>query len=893
MTKKPETKTVIKILAAVFALYLLIHYWQNIAGLMSAVLKAAAPLIIGCVIAYPLNILMSFYERHFFPRSEKKSAKKLRRPLSLLLAIITLLAIIALVAALIVPQLISCVKLLIAEVPGAIGAVLEKLDKLNIISDDIADRLMEIDWQSRIGQIVKTLLSGIGSVVDIVVSVVSSVISGIVTAFVAVIFSVYLLMGKNRIGGQLKRLMNRYIPEKKCRRVEYIFSVMNDSLHRFIVGQCTEAVILGALCTLGMLILGLPYAPMIGAVTAFTALIPIVGAFIGGGIGAFLILMESPVKALIFVIFIIVLQQLEGNIIYPRVVGSSIGLPGIWVLTAVTIGGGVFGIFGMLLSVPLAASVYRLLRENVNKTSGEEKAPDTEKTKGEINMERKVILEPEKLRQVRRTDPRMMSYNIEMTEVTGGTFWKEYTPGQIAGTEEVPAVSGLNKNMTAMSELMQYYPPIDLRDPGLIKLTKALGPAWVRVSGSWATKTYYDLDNTTGGKAPDGYQSVLTKEQWTGVLDFVKETEAKLLISVSNCAGDHPDGGPLDLTQTKKIFDFSAQYGVPIDAAEFMNEPNMMEMSGAPEGYTPANFVRDQDIFNGWVRENYPDCIIVGPCTTGGIGDELFAEDGSVRDLGGIGDLMKTCTTDELMDGAKVPLDVFSYHYYNGISERAASLLPSAHWDASQANTDEYLAVAPNNAEKHLPLRDRYVPGGQIWVTESGDAGAGGDTWASTYLDVFRTLNELGSFALLTDGIIFHNTLASSDYGFLRHGTFEPRPNYFAVLLWNMLMGNTVYKYDAPETSGLHVYCHSRKDGKPGYACLIINNSPESPATVVLPKDAECYILTAPTLRSTVMELNGDPLTVDEDMELPDISPRIYGAGDMTLPSGSVMFAVL
>lgn len=509
-------------------------------------------------------------------------------------------------------------------------------------------------------------------------------------------------------------------------------------------------------------------------------------------------------------------------------------------------------------------------------------------------MSRTIKLQTQGLEQIRKTDPRLMSYNIEMTEVTGGTFWKEYTPEQINGTENFTAIGGLEKNMTAMADLMQYYPPIDLYDKKIRNLAKALGPVWVRVSGSWATKTYYDFDGVTGGKAPEGYQSVLTKKQWTGVLDFVKEVGAKLLISVSNCSGDHPSGGPLDLTQTKKIFDFSAEYGVPIDAAEFMNEPNMLEMSGAPKDYTPQDYVRDQDIFNSWVRENYPDCLIVGPCTTGGIGDDLFDEYRSVNHIGGgIGDLMKTCSTDELMNGAQVPLDVFSYHYYNGISERAASVLPSAHWSADKAHTDEYLAVAPNNAKKHLPLRDKYVPGGQIWVTESGDAGAGGDTWASTYLDVFRTLNELGSFALLTDGIIFHNTLASSDYGFLKHGSFDARPNYFAVLLWNALMGTDVYECNISDTKGLHIYCHSRKDGKEGYAYLIINNSADESATVELTQDTDCYMLTAPTLRSPVMMLNGTPLTADDAGNISNISPKVYHKEKIIMPPCSVMFAVL
>jgi len=213
-------------------------------------------------------------------------------------------------------------------------------------------------------------------------------------------------------------------------------------------------------------------------------------------------------------------------------------------------------------------------------------------------MSKHIRLNPETNTKIRTVDERLMSYNIEMTEITGGTFWKAYTPEQIAGTEEFH-FSGDMTDFTAMADLMQVYPPINLYDEKLRKLAKALGPAWIRVSGSWATKTYYDFDGTTGGKVPEGYASVLTKEQWIGVLDFVKAVDGKLLISVSNCAGDHPLNGELDLTQTKKIFDFSHAYGVDIAAAEFMNEPNMLEFSGAPKGYTAADYARDQDIFFG------------------------------------------------------------------------------------------------------------------------------------------------------------------------------------------------------------------------------------------------------------------------------------------------------
>ena len=499
-------------------------------------------------------------------------------------------------------------------------------------------------------------------------------------------------------------------------------------------------------------------------------------------------------------------------------------------------------------------------------------------------------IQTESLKELRQMNPRLMSYNVEMTEVTGGTFWRAYTEGQIAGTEEFPKLTSFT-NHTALSGLMQYYPPIDTKSEKLIQLARALGPVWVRVSGTWATKTYYDFEGTTGGKAPEGYQSVLTREQWLNILDFVRAVGGKLIVSVSNCAGDHKDGGPLDLTQTKKLFALTEEHGARIDAVEFMNEPNMLQTSGAPADYDFPDYIRDHDLFNAWVRENHPDCLIVGPCNTGMADEESAANNPMMGS--GMGNMMRLGTAKDLLDGACVPLDVYSYHYYNGISERLASVMPTGHWDGALAHTDAYLAVAPGMARMNVPVRDKYVPGAEMWVTESGDAGGGGDTWASTYLDVLRTLNELGSFCTITNGVIFHNTLASSDYGFLQHGTFDPRPNYFAVLLWTRLMGETVYACDNPGREGAHVYCHSRKDGKEGYAYLIINNSLTESTTVELPGEGTLYTLSGEDgLRSKVMCLNGKPLTLGENDQLPDLT-GIPAKGTVTLAPGTCSFLIV
>ena len=378
--KKIETRTIIKIALAIFALYLGIHYWTNISGVFTKIIGAATPLIIGFVIAYPLNILMSFFERHYFPRSKKKFVTKSRTPVSLLLALISLIAFIAAIMVLIVPQLISCIKLLITQIPSFIETLVLFLEKHEIDSTVILDKLSAIDWQARVSQLIEKVISGFGDIFDVVVTTVSSVVSGVTAIVIAVIFAIYLLISKKKLFAQANRIMTKFLKPVIYKKAVHVIEVLDNSFHRFIVGQCTEAVILGVLCTLGMLALRLPYAPMIGAVIGFSALIPVVGAFIGGGIGAFLILTESPTKALVFLIFLIILQQIEGNIIYPKVVGTSMGLPAIWVLVAVVVGGGVFGIPGMVIGVPLMGAIYKLAKQFMNSPDKKKLPEKTEKT---------------------------------------------------------------------------------------------------------------------------------------------------------------------------------------------------------------------------------------------------------------------------------------------------------------------------------------------------------------------------------------------------------------------------------------------------------------------------------------------------------------------------------
>ncbi len=502
-----------------------------------------------------------------------------------------------------------------------------------------------------------------------------------------------------------------------------------------------------------------------------------------------------------------------------------------------------------------------------------------------------VKLNPGELKALHEQNPLLMSYNVEFAEVTGGTFWKAYTPGQIAGTEEFYVEPSADGIAAMYKDLMQVYPPINLYNEKLRKLTKDLGTAWCRISGTWATKTYYDFDGEyPGNEVPEGYLNKLTKEQWIGVLDFVRDCGLKLKISMANCPGLHSAEEPWPITEAEKIFKLSKDYGVPILAAEFANEPNMMEETGFPKGYTAAHYRRDADIFAAWLKENYPECLYVGPSDVGGMAAGMDLGVGGVEQL-----VKENVTVDALLADCKMPVDVYSYHYYNGVSDRLASVMPMGHWQPEQANGEAFLSVPIKMCQFHCGKRDVYCPGGEMWVTESGEAGGGGSSWSSTYLDVLRTLNELGGFSKLTRGVIFHNTLTASDYAFLDRNTHDPRPNFFAVKLWQDLMGTQVYDADEPVREGAHVYVQSYKADPARKCYLIINNSAAEMTTVDVPADATIYTLAGKdgNKRAAVMTLNGRDLVLGENNELPNLSGAPVAAGKVELAPMTCTFLVV
>lgn len=367
---KENMKKITKII-----LIAILFYWilQNVSVAMnffSKIIDILFPFIVGACIAFIINIPMQFFEKKF-TKTDKKGNKvkfKFARPLALILSIALIIGIIALIIGVVIPELFNVLKILIGYIPELANNIkdfaIEITEKYPDINEQIMNTNIDLEEASKDAITFITNLSG--NIIMSSINIVSNIINFVVNLIISVIFAIYILFSKEKLLRQSKKLICAYISEEKANYVFKISKLSNTTFYNFIKGQCTEAVILGVLCAIGMLILQIPYAVTIGILIAFTALIPIVGAFIGIVIGTILILSIEPVKALVFIIFILILQQLENNIIYPKVVGKSVGLPGIWVLLAVTVGGSLAGIVGMIIGLPIASVIYTIIRDETN-----------------------------------------------------------------------------------------------------------------------------------------------------------------------------------------------------------------------------------------------------------------------------------------------------------------------------------------------------------------------------------------------------------------------------------------------------------------------------------------------------------------------------------------------
>ena len=337
-------------------------------GALSFLWGIGLPFALGGAIAFILNVPMTALEHWLFPEEKmgkSRLKKKLARPLCMILAILLVLGVISLVIFVVVPELGTTVVGLGASVEAFLPKVQEWLEDIFRNNEQIVTWIesLEMNWEKAVETAWNFFRSGAGSVLSSTVTVARTIISAVTNFFIGFVFACYVLLQKEKLGEQCRKLLHAAFPGKQVDYILHVCSLSHRTFSSFITGQCMEAVILGAMFFVAMSLLRFPYALLVGVLVAFTALIPIFGAFIGCVVGAFLILMVSPAQALGFIVLFQVLQQIEGNLIYPRVVGNSVGLPAIWVLAAVTVGGNLMGILGMLIFIPIVSVLYALLRE--------------------------------------------------------------------------------------------------------------------------------------------------------------------------------------------------------------------------------------------------------------------------------------------------------------------------------------------------------------------------------------------------------------------------------------------------------------------------------------------------------------------------------------------------
>ncbi len=437
---------------------------------------------------------------------------------------------------------------------------------------------------------------------------------------------------------------------------------------------------------------------------------------------------------------------------------------------------------------------------------------------------------------VAELDERFQSYNIEMVEVTGGYFWPPYE----AGSAKV------------------YRAPIDLSSERLRNLAEALGPAYIRVSGTWANKTFFDEKGITTGagtpevKPPEGFDGVLTAEQWKGVGDFADAVDGE--ITTSFASGDavrDPSGAWLP-DQARALLEFSERNDIPLAGAELFNETNFG--IGLPEGYDAQDFIRDSATFQELVDEVDPDLLVVGPGSADDVTPVVF---------------QPPIRTEDMLAGIEPPFQRFSFHFYPKVSERCGSTE-----GPDVALSQDYLDRIDVDKAYYEGLRDKYAPGAGLWVTETAQAACGGDRWASTFRDVIRYVDTLGRFADGDGNVVFHNTLAASDYGLLDEDGFTTRPDYWAAVLWGRLMGPTVLATSDGSGTGsagdLSVYAHCTPDVEtPSVTYAVVNSSTTETRRLATGVDGTTVYHLTGDLDSEVASLNGAVLEANEDGTLP------------------------
>lgn len=467
---------------------------------------------------------------------------------------------------------------------------------------------------------------------------------------------------------------------------------------------------------------------------------------------------------------------------------------------------------------------------------------------------------PAELPVVGAIDERFQSFNVEMVGVTGGPFWKPYAagPGPTPSDEKTPASPGKD-------DLFSNRPPIDLSSKLLRKLAFALSPALMRVSGTWANTTFFAGADDKPLQIPAGYRGVLTSDRWREVIDFSNAIDAPIVTSFAIGPPTRDAKGIWQPDQAQRMISATRGARGRIAAAEFMNEPDLPAIGGAPAGYGAGAFAKDFDVFHAFMKQAAPDVMILGPGTAGG-GSEAI----------------------DLFRASAFGIDAVSYHYYAALSERCAG----GH-TADAALSEAWLSRTEQSLTLYRDLRDRAAPGKPIWLTETAETACGGNRWSSTFLDTFRYLDQLGRLAKAGVQIVMHNTLVGSDYGLLDEATFRPRPNYWAALLWHHFMGTVVLDSGVPIERGLHVYAHCQRRTPGGVVLLVINNDPQNSHELILADAAARFTLDAATLQDASVRLNGTVLGLDAVDHIPAMSGMATSPGPVSFSPATISFVAI
>jgi hypothetical protein len=489
------------------------------------------------------------------------------------------------------------------------------------------------------------------------------------------------------------------------------------------------------------------------------------------------------------------------------------------------------------------------------------------------------------MKRVGTVDERYQSYNIEMLEVTGGKFWKPYKDisKNATGAGSTPRKRGGDAPAGMSPDLYQYRAPLDLTNDRLRTLAGALSPAYVRISGTWANTTYFADTDAPPTDPPTGYGGVLTRQQWLGAIAFSNAVNAPIVTSAPIGVGTRSANGVWTPDEMQKWLSFTKEHGGSIAAAEYFNEPTLASMGGAPKGYDAAAFGRDFQVFDGFMRKRYPEVKLLAP---GSVGEA----DAPWAVAGGGYAKMQVLPASQLA-AYTGDADAFSYHHYGAVSERCAAMGHQTTED--QALSEQWLNRTDETLAFYRQVRDKSMPNKPFWLTETGETACGGNPWAGTFLDSFRYLDQLGRLARQDVKVVMHNTLDASDYSLLDESTFEPKPNYWAALLWRRFMGTTVLDPGVTNGPGLHVYAQCLRHVPGGVAVLVINTDRSQSRTTNIPAEASRYTLSAAGLTDKKVLLNGKELQLGPEDRLPQLSGQAAHAGGVTFAPGTITFLAI